>query len=454
MARLYCLTLIALPHLCVPAMAQEKSVKEFVDALKHADARVRLSGLAGLSGTPEAAPHVETIARLLKDVAPPVRRAAAQVLGSLGKDAQKAAPALAAALKDSDPAVKQFAAKALVDIGPAGVSALAVAFKDADPTGRLLALNIIEALAADAPDAVKILALAVKDPSGKVRGAAIALLGKMAATGDPKEIGAALAGALTDKSGEVRGAAITALFELDKPGAIPHLVKALKDETPAVRQTAAQALGSIGDELDMAGILALIGRTEDSDAKVRQYAAAGLAKAGVQARSLGGKALLPALFKLMKDKESNVRQTAVYALGHIGIDSEEDIKLLAAGLKDEVPVIRAFTVQALAQYSHDEALATWRHFVLTHVAEGLKDKDKRVVATAGNILLGEKGFGVPGLIRVVDHGMGPARILAAQILSELGEEAVDALPALRKMSGEGTAENRQAALTALKKIMP
>lgn len=458
-ARLLGFAFVFIAVLPLGAGAQDKSLKEFVEALKHTDVRVRLAGLSGLaSAGAEAVPHVEAIAKLLKDPTVQARRGAAQVLIGLGAGAEKGAPALAAALKDSDPVVKQLALKALTDIGPKSLPALDKALDEKESNVRLMAVSAIETIGLVDAAAIKALAKGVRDASTKVRLAALSAISKGAKDAkdiDSKDVLEAVGPALSDKSSEIRAAAAVALLEFDKAGAVPFLLKALKDTTPAVRQTAAQALGTIGEELDMSGILALRGALTDDDAKVRQFAAAGIAKAGVKARELGeGKKITAALFKLMADKEVNVRQTAVFALGSVGIDDKEEIKKLAEGLKDEKASVRAFTVQALAQYSHDDAPPDWRHFVLGHVADGIKDKDKRVMATAAKILTEEKGFAVPALIKLVENASGPPRVVAAQVLGDIGEAAKEAAPALRKMSTDGTSEARQAALAALVKIMP
>src|SRR5262249_50772754 len=157
------------------------------------------------------------------------------------------------------------------------------------------------------------------------------------------------------------------------------------------------------------------------------------------------------LFKTTRDKETGVRQTAVYALGQVGLDNEDDLKALAQALKDAQPSVRALTVQALAQYSNDDVPAEFRAAALSHVAEAIKDRDRRAAWPAANILVSEKTHAVPGLVRLVETATGFPRILAAQVLGEIGEDAKDAVPALQKMSREGTADNRQAALLALQK---
>jgi len=456
MPRLSILALTLLAGLApFSAWGQEKSAKEYAAALTDKDARIRLSGLMGLANAgAEAAPHVEAIAKLLKDPSVQVRRGAAFVLNVQGEDAEKAAPSLAAALRDSDSAVKQIAFKALIEMGPKSIPALQTTLAEPDITTRTLAVMALDTLAADYPEALKGLALALKDGNIKIRTLAVLALTRVTAK-DNKEVFDGLALALSDNDANIRAAAAYALLETDKAAAVMPLLKALANLKPDVRRTAIQALGSIGDELEMPGMLALRTALSDSDPRVRQFAAAGIAKAGIKARELGeGKKVSDALFKLMTDKDGAVRQTAVYALGQVGIDDKEEIKQLAAGLKDTVPSIRGYTLQALAQYSHEEAPEDWRLHVVGYIAEGLKDRDKRIALVAAKILVEQKSFAVPSLTKLVETATGPPRFYAAQVLAEIGEDAKAAVPALRKMSVEGPVEHRQAALTALQKIAP
>jgi HEAT repeat protein len=248
-------------------------------------------------------------------------------------------------------------------------------------------------------------------------------------------------------------AAAVTLLSLSKENTTVF-AKVLNEKSPGVRLTSAQALASLGEELDETGAVALVQLLGDRDVKVRQVAVVGLMQMGTKARELGGgKAVLTGLVKLLEDKEPMLRRVVVVALGKVGLDDKEEVAMLAGGLKDNDAETRALTVQALAQYSHDDVPAEWRQNVLTHVAEGLKDKDRRVQLIAAKLLVGEGAVAVPGLTKVLTTGQGNALVWAARVLGEIGAEAAPAVPALEKLAKEGAStEIRQAARAALKAI--
>jgi HEAT repeat protein len=89
---------------------------------------------------------------------------------------------------------------------------------------------------------------------------------------------------------------------------VPSLIKALKDKDPAVRYTAAEALGRYGPEAKDA-VPALTETLKDSDKNVRIGAAYALANIGPDARTA-----IPALEEALKDEDNRVRKGAAYAL--------------------------------------------------------------------------------------------------------------------------------------------
>jgi len=81
-----------------------------------------------------------------------------------------------------------------------------------------------------------------------------------------------------------------------------------------VRSRAADALGKIGDEKAIPGLLKLL---EDSESDVRSRAADALGK-------IGDEKAIPGLLKLVEHSESSVRWMAAYALGNIGDEKAID----------------------------------------------------------------------------------------------------------------------------------
>lgn len=433
---------------------QGKTVKQWTELLKSMEPRTRLNAVAALQEAgAEAAPAVGALAKLLKDTYPNIRRGAAQTLAGLGEAAAPAAGPLGLALGDSDPGVRQLAGQALKEVGDKAMPALAEMLKDKEVSVRMLGLRAFEGLELTTPAAIDALCLVtIKDASAAVRRSAVMVLSKAGEAG--KDAVPILREVLRDKDAGVRAAAASAILAIGKEHA-GEFTKVFKDPNPAVRLNALQALVSVAEDLDAPAVAAMRSLIEDEDVKVRQTAVLGLAALGTKARELGGgKEVLTALTKLFQDKNATVRRAAVFALGKVGLDDKKEIILLAEGLKDKDTEVRGMTVQALAQYSHEEAPSEWRQFVMTHVAEALKDKDRRVQLAAAKALVDETTYAVPALLKLVETGQGSARVMAATVLGEIGADAADAVPALQKLSKEGPLEARQAAQLALKKIQP
>ncbi len=105
------------------------------------------------------------------------RLAAAEVLGMLGAQAEKAVPKILT-LIGNDPAVGDRAADALANIGPAAVDGLSEALADPNPIVRIAAANALRQLGPAAARASDQLVTALGDSSPDVRRRAAAALGR------------------------------------------------------------------------------------------------------------------------------------------------------------------------------------------------------------------------------------------------------------------------------------
>jgi HEAT repeat protein len=433
-----------------------KTVAAWKEILKTGDLRQRLSAVLALGEAGrEALPALPELTAVLKDSQVLVRRAAAQTLAGLGADAAPAAAKLAQALRDPDPLVRQLSAQALSEIGEPAVPALLNALKDSDGAVRAMVVWALDGLSARGPEVVKALAhAAVKDSHGSVRRLALSALANMA--DEAKDAVPLLVGLLRDKEANLRTTAAIVLVKIGKDS-VPELVKLLKDSSADVRLSAIQTLSQFGKEdLDEAAVTALVKALGDDNSRVRQVAAAGMALLGTRARELGGGSdVSKALFALSKDKDARVRRAAVAALGQIGLDEKEEITALATALTDKDVNVRAMTIYSLSQYSHDKAPDDWRQHVMSCMAAGLRDSDRRIQFATAQTMAPEGKFAVPALIGVVENGKGTACLFAAMTLGEIGAEASAAIPALEKMSKTGnTKEARYFAKAALEKIQP
>src|SRR6266571_2743063 len=186
--------------------------------------------------------------------------------------------------------------------------------------------------AGPAPEqAIPLLLAVLKDPNPELRRTAAQSLGKIAR----KEAVPALVEALRDPDAGVRRNAAWALGMIGEPAMGPDrspLASLLFDPDPGVREAAAMALGLTGDT--QAGIELLLERMREpgTPSDSRRLAAAALG--GIEARTA-----VPALIKLLQDRDARVRRWAVAALGEIA-DQQTVAPLSKVLARDSDPGVR------------------------------------------------------------------------------------------------------------------
>jgi HEAT repeat protein len=153
----------------------------------------------------------------------------------------------------------------------------------------------------------------------------------------------------------VRSSAADALGKIGDDRAIPGLLKLVEDSDSDVRRSAADALGKIGDAQAIPGLLKLV---EDSDSDVRRSAADALGK-------IGDAQAIPGLLKLVEDSDSDVRRSAADALGKIGDD--QAIPGLLKLVEDSDSDVRRMAADALGKIAkqHAEKVAPHLPHLLT-----------------------------------------------------------------------------------------
>ena len=118
-----------------------------------------------------------------------------------------------------------------------------------------------------------------------------------------------LARALHDESPKVRQGVIWALGQSDDKSAAPKIAAMANDEDDHVRGAVAWALGEMQDPR---GLEALVGLLADAEPKVRAGAAKSLGR-------IGGEPAVAALEKARNDKDSDVRDAVNSALGRLAL---------------------------------------------------------------------------------------------------------------------------------------
>ena len=323
----------------------------------------------------------ESICTLLKNVVledrhPPVRGAAANVLGQIGD--RSAVKALSEVLFDSSTTdwVRGSAANALGQIGArSAVETLSKTLLDsgtkegirgsaATALGQIGDRSAVEALNK---------ALLDSDARENIRGSAATALGQI---GDRSAV-EALSKALLDSDAreDIRGSAANALGQIGDRSAVEVLSKALtEDSDSGVRGSAASALGQIGDR---SAVEALSKTLLDSGTKegIRGSAATALGQ-------IGDRSAVEALNKALLDSDAreNIRGSAATALGQIGDRSAVEALSKALLDSDAREDIRGSAANALGQIGDRSAVEA--------LSKALLDSDARenIRGSAANAL--------------------------------------------------------------------
>ncbi len=307
------------------------------------DPFVRATALSALvSMATDVGGTLKKVEAALRDPAPVVRLAGATAAAALGQTARGLATALTPLLDDADASVRAAALRAAGALGggdPALMQRL-VARLD-DPATRSAALDALAMTGADAATSAKLVQLYPKSAKPD----RLAILSALGASGS-EDSAALIAGATKDGDAEIRAAALRAGVKAHAAvkESVVTLNDALHDPQVAVRRTAAELLGQIGDkETDkvvpaLGTLVAMLASSEDRvfalealrSVHVRDPAAIAQALAipSAEARAwaceraakLGknGRPLVEKLTPLLSDGNDYVRRAARKAIDQIG----------------------------------------------------------------------------------------------------------------------------------------
>jgi len=312
-------------------------------------------------------PAVPSLIDLLKEKDPKIRWMTVSALDQIGSGAKTAVPALIEALHEPDREVRYQIAEAIAKVGPDAVDRLIVALRDRDPKVRGGSARALALLGERAKAAVPALIAALADPEppedpkpprgpssdgwgreGKPGAsgyhAALEAMGTTAVT--------ALLEQLDRPDRRSKLLALRALGFVDDNGhkAVPRLIPLLDD--PDLRLDAASALGGMGPAARPA-IPRLRDGLKDRDPAFRARAAETIGRIGweLQMANLGtettvARGAVPSLAAALKDPEVQVRVAAARALRDIGSESCVVIPDLLAVLGDPVAEVRLAAIRA------------------------------------------------------------------------------------------------------------
>ncbi|MBI3409221.1 MAG: HEAT repeat domain-containing protein [Planctomycetes bacterium] len=270
---------------------------------------------------------------------------------------------------------------------------------------------------------------------------------------------------------------VAAAQEEKKPKTMEDFIHELSSKKARVRGEAAAALGKFGDKAKEA-IPALIKLLKDNDPNVRLEATITLAKIGPDS--------VPALTRALESQNKLTRMGAALSLGHLGSaakraepelkkllkDTEEDVRCHAAQAlfridpqtaETVVPVLSS-ALDSLDPYIRLCAMGTLSRIgpaakdAVAKLKNCLKDEDYHLRMSAA-IALGHidpsQDAGAIDTLRIALQEPSPAvRMEAAQILGELGAKAKPVIQSIGKLLSDSNAGVSRAAAIALSRIGP
>jgi HEAT repeat protein len=263
---------------------------------------------------------IPALTSLLADKDELVRRRAAEALEAMGQEAAGSVPALVKMVReDSAPSARKEAAAALLHISPEGSKAVSSMLDDANPDTRLAAVGALEFQAKQAHQQWAQLLKLLDDKDPRIRAIAVGTLGRARPPAD--KVLPAMARLLHDDNVQVRRNAIGAFMSLEQQGcdlrpALPEILKLVNDKDDSVRRSLAFMLGDMGRAAGVAFRQLDAKSDERAIASGRQFL------------------MIEALEKLLGDEKSYVRALACDSLRKIGPDAKHAAAALKPLLKD------------------------------------------------------------------------------------------------------------------------
>ena len=275
----------------------------------------------------KAKPALPDLAEALRDKVVDVKLAAVLALGDLGPLAKDKAGDLLDLSKDKEfYLMEPFAGAALANLGEGAVPTLIKALPSKVPERSRLAIYALGAMGPKAAPAANELAKALQYDDPAMRTLAARALGKIGS--EAKETVPQLEKILHDKAPAVRiEAALATWFITGTPKHVGVLVKVLDEKSVNARDGACQALAVMKagakDAVDPVAKL-----LDDKDLRIRAITTLG--EIGKPAEKT-----LPALKKLLEDKDGDTQLMSAYAVWQISGDAKESMKVLESLLGTE-----------------------------------------------------------------------------------------------------------------------
>jgi len=397
-----------------------------------------------------ASADVDSLVRELKSENEDAQALAAHQLGELGPGAKSAVPALISVLKGESVAARSEAIIALGKIGPDAAAAVPELAKILRGYSVILKYNALQSLRQIGPQAKpalkQILPLLESNNSYLKISAAWA-----AAKIDPenqetlKQAIQILLDGLNVSINEVRNDAALALSQIGAP-AVEPLLATLKhehqahhtDECRQICDVLAQ-MGS-GGESAVPTLLKIVDKIDDPSLVWRAAHALG------NIRSQPGK-VVPALTGLLTSDSPIVRAHAAISLGDFGPEAKSAVPALTKLLADPELNVKLDAATALGAVGPDAASA------VPELTSAMQEGPVALTLTSASALASIGDASVPALNKLLQDN-SPLKLLAVNILGEIGASAKSSVPEMLKLLNSADPEVKDTVITSLGEMGP
>ncbi|HEY6400782.1 MAG TPA: HEAT repeat domain-containing protein, partial [Blastocatellia bacterium] len=298
----------------------------------------------------------------------------------------------------------------------------------------LSTIDLIRRIGPNAVAAAPQLVSIVKAGEPSLREKAATALGSIGAAALPE-----ILPLLSDQNDKIRALGVTAIAELNSSGTSgeetkieSYLLLALEDRNIHVRKLAAEAFAesySVGAQ----AILGLGRAVSDSNVNVRRAAirsliiSLGPSEYRDRETQKSFLAIMPVFISALRDKDNEVRQTAVSLIGSLGVEAGPAVPHLIETIHDRVRNIRIEAIKALGLIGTTARPAIPALIRMLGAADA--EHRSRIASTIGAIGAGD-GATVAILVKLLNDPSPEARHAAVFGLEKLGPAAKPAIPAL------------------------
>jgi len=375
------------------------------------DSGLRCGGSHTSLDSPFARPALPLLLELLGHGDPLVRAAAAEVLGTMGKQAEDAIPALAASLEDHDPRMRAAGGKALSAMRERAIPHLVRVLREGQLPARISAANALGRIRREELEVVMALLKATKERDSELRVRAAVALAWVSPDRVPSHL---LVEGLESKDGDLQDEVLKVLRSLGPSAeAVPGLTRLLHGLDSGRRRQAASLLAEAGAD----GTRVLVATLRHREVVLRIEAARALARAGRAAD-----AIVPILLRGMESRDHTIRSEAASALAALGPKARPAVPSLLLALGHESPKVRFQAARAL------RGIGPAAEQAVPALGQLLKDPDREVRWTATESLKGIGDAAVPVLLRALSGEDVDGRRRAASALQDIGIEHDVVLP--------------------------